>query len=51
MKIENSTFVGVTSMSVRRSGVGRRLSQGGGNQGPMHQRHKNWEQAKMLAFI
>jgi hypothetical protein len=51
MKIENFTFVGVTSMLVRGSGVGRRLSKGGGNQGPMRQRHKNWEQAKVLAFI
>jgi hypothetical protein len=41
MKIENSTFVGVTLMLVKRSGVGRRLSKGGRNQGPMHQRHKN----------
>jgi hypothetical protein len=41
MKIENFTFVGVTSMSVRGSGVGRKLSKGGENQGPTHQRHKN----------
>jgi len=41
MKVKNSTFVGVTSMSVRGSGVGRGLSKGGGDQGPTRQRHKN----------
>jgi hypothetical protein len=41
MKIKNFAFVGVTSMLVRGSGVGRGLSRGGGNQGSMHQRHKN----------
>jgi hypothetical protein len=51
MKIESSTFVGVTSMSVTWSGVGKGLSKGGGNQGSTRQRHKNWEQAKVLTFI
>jgi hypothetical protein len=38
-------------MLTRGSGVGRGSSKGGENQGPTRQRHKNWEQAKVLALI
>jgi hypothetical protein len=41
MKIKNSTFVDVTLMSVRGSGVRKKLLKGGRDQGPTHQRHKN----------
>jgi hypothetical protein len=51
METKNSAFVGATSMSTRGSDVGQGLSKGGGNQGLARQRHKDWEQAKVLALI
>jgi len=38
-------------MSTRRSVVGRGSSKGGGNQGLACQKHGNWKQVKVLAFI
>jgi hypothetical protein len=43
METKNSTSTSVTLMSARRNGVGRGSLKGGGNQGPTHQRHENWE--------
>jgi hypothetical protein len=51
METKNSAFAGATSMSTRGSGVGRGSPKGGGNQGLAHQRHRDWEQAKVLALI
>jgi hypothetical protein len=51
MEIENFASIGATLMSTRGSGVAKGSSKGGGNQGPVRQRHRNWEQAQVLALI
>jgi len=42
---------GVTLISTRGSVVRRGSSKGGGNQGLACQKHGNWKQVKVLAFI